>query len=280
MNKTMKSLYFMSLLFHLVGAKKLSFIQSIVRQRGGSTSMQQLHSSTQNSTLKSQISQGSEVSQKAEKSQSPSVSRKRSLLDYESVALALRLVCELNRQLSTGESDQTSIFYTPPSKRTDPSTFVQNLCKFFNYYDDPYIPAITMIYLDRACSEETYRSDDTYDGGQFLPCPHLNMSNVHKLFLAANILALRTYRNEWPVVFSKGSFHDDITELYWKALQSSDDESLKEITAFELGTLLEWMVSSLGAKGLAIEVEEASIFIENWKQLFKWEHAESGRLDY
>ena len=282
----MKTLHLISLLLHLAGANKIAFLRKITRFRGGSTSMQQLQASMQNNTSTAapqQVSQEQqqqqlkeeeeedEVHQKGKESHPSSVRadiRKKSLLDPDSISLSLRLVCELNRQLASGQSDKTSIFYTPPSKRTELSKFTQNLCKTFDHHGDPYISAITMIYLDRACSVETYR----HDGDQSLPCPHLNISNVHKLYLAANVLALRTYRNEWPAVLEKGCFHDDITQLYCKKLQASGDEALRDIHPYELGTLLEWMFSSLGARGLAIEVEEASIFIENWKLLFEWEN--------
>lgn len=249
------------------------------------------------------------------------MNQKKAVMNHESIAIALRLTCELNRQLSTGEPDPTSIFYSPPHQRkinigndndndndkggeSDDngdghlSKWILHLSQCLKYHDDPYIPAITMVYLDRACSEATFRPDvyhdhDGYGHGHGEPstsmalsCPHLNASNVHKLYLAANVLALRTYRNEWPVVLSRGCFHDDITAMYCKALNAAskanarenadndlgdDHNILSNLTPFELGNLMEWMVSSLGANGLAIEVEEATRFIEHWKQLFTWE---------
>ena len=140
------------------------------------------------------------------------------------------------------------------------------------YENDPYVVAITLVYLDRACSLETFRPVEPYTGDQSPSCPHLSAANVHKLYLAANILALRTYRNELPPMLGRGAFNDDITRHYWRMLHNSGDETVKDVSEFELGTLLEWMVGSMGSAGLAVQVEEVDSFIENWKSLFDWEN--------
>jgi len=281
----MKALCFLAVCcFPLAGAKSFNNERAMIllrQQRGGSTSLQ-LPSSTQNSTI-SQTSATPEVSQII-RAQELSSSRNKSLLDHESVSVALRLTCEVNRRLRIGTSptnswrnDQASIFYTPPSQRTSLSSYVQNLNKNFDCETLPLITAISLIYLDRACSIQTFRPD-VYPGDQAPSCPNLTSMNVHKLYLASNILALRTYRNELPMDFSRGAFHDDITHLYLRIIQSSGDDSVKHITAVELGNLLEWMVASLGAEGLAVQVEEVNNFIEHWRDLFEWECESSDKL--
>lgn len=203
------------------------------------------------------------------------ISKKRHIVDYESVSLALRLTCEVNRRLYLGirssdsvrNNDQASIFYTPPSKRTNLTSFVENIHKVFRFEHDPIVAAIIMIYLDRACSAETYRLDD-----RSIACPYITKTNVHKLYLAASVLAVRAVRNELPPILSPGAFHDDITDLYLKKLkEAGSDDTLGIVTTYELGTLIEWMFASLGADGTIVNIEQVRSFIDKWKSLFEWE---------
>lgn len=202
------------------------------------------------------------------------VAKKRSILDHDSLVLALRLTCEVNRRLHLGtmsfdsvRNDQASIFYTPPAKRMDLSLFIEKIHKAFCSENDPFVAAVIMIYLDRACSVETYRVDD-----RSIACPYVTKANVHKLYLAASVLALRAVRNELPPILSRGAFHDDITDVYFKKLQGASDEIIEIITSsYELGTLIEWMFASLGTDGTMVNIEQVRSFIDKWKSLFQWE---------
>jgi len=274
--------FFLSMLLCLFSAEASLRFRSAIFIRGGSTSLQ-LPSKADNSTISANSnptyptaqptstqtkSTESKLTERIEK-------RKKNLLDYEVLSLALRLAIELNRRLYLGtrttdslRNEEISIFYTPPLKRTDLMPYLRKLYHTFRYENDPYVVAITLVYLDRACSLETFRPVDPYQGDQSPSCPHLSAANVHKLYLAANILALRTYRNELPAMLGRGAFNDDITRHYLRMIHNSGDETLKTVSEFELGNLLEWMVGSLGSEGLAVQVEEVDNFIENWKDLF------------
>lgn len=202
-----------------------------------------------------------------------SIGRKRHIVDHESVALALRLTCEVNRRLHLGtrsidsvRNEQASIFYTPPSKRTNLSSFVEIIYKTFRLENDPITAAIIMIYLDRACSAETYRLDD-----RSIACPYISKTNVHKLYLAASVLAFRAVRDELPPILSPGEFHDDITDLYFKKLNGAGADNFGIITSYELGTLIEWMFASLGTDGAMVNIEQVRSFVNKWKSLFEWE---------
>lgn len=263
-----------TLLVLLVSAEgSIRFRSTIFCIRGGSSL--QMPSKAENSTISNTAST---YLTSHTKSKEAIKTRKMNLLDYESLSLALRLGIELNRRLYIGtrtsdslKSEEASIFYSQPSTRTDIRSYLQDLYHLLRYENDPYVVAITLVYLDRACSLETFRPLEPYTGDQSPSCPHLSAANVHKLYLAANILALRTYRNELPPMLGRGAFNDDITRHYWRMLHNSGDEAVKDISEFELGTLLEWMVGSMGSVGLAVQVEEVDSFIENWKNLFDWE---------
>lgn len=265
------------MLLWLFSAEASSTFRSGIFIRGGSTSFQ-LPSKADNST---EVTNADPTYLTAHPTSIESKSthiieeRRRNLLDYEVLSLALRLAIELNRRLHLGtrtidslRNEEVSIFYSQPLKRTNLIDYLRGLYDIFKYDSDPYVVAITLVYLDRACSLEKFRPVDPYTGDQSPSCPHLSAANVHKLYLAANVLALRTYRNELPVMFGRGAFNDDITRYYWGMIHNSGDEALEAISEFELGNLLEWMVGSLGSEGLAVEVEEVDKFIENWKNLF------------
>lgn len=269
-----RSLYVILLCAILLNLVDANFrLKTTLSIRAGSTSFQP-SSDTSNQTDNEDDVGGNDEEEDVSPTQEKP--RKRSVMDYESISLALRLTCELNRKLflatdSSSGNDETSIFYTEPSKRKELKTFIRDIFQKFKCENDPYVAAITLIYLDRACSVETDRTSP--NGDQFLPCPFLNTSNVHRLFLTANILALRTYRNELPHSLQ---YHDDITRYYAMALHTDkdSDDFIQQISEFELGNMLEWMVQSLGSEGLTIHVSEVNSFIEKWLNLFEWESTE------
>ena len=261
----------LTVLVMLVSAESSIRFRAAIFIRGGSSL--QMPSEVENSTISNPASTYLTSHTKPKEAIKK---RRRNLLDYESLSVALRLGIELNRRLYIGtrtsdslKCEEASIFFS--STRADLLSYLQGLYHLLRYENDPYVVAIALVYLDRACSLETFRPVDPYTGDQSPSCPHLSAANVHKLYLAANILALRTYRNELPPMLGRGAFNDDITRHYWRMLHNSGDEAVTDISEFELGTLLEWMVGSMGSAGLAVQVEEVERFIENWKNLFDWE---------
>lgn len=256
--------------------------------RGGSSHLQLSSSTSYDNFSRSFSTTGSENYEKDSSDNSnitmasSSVQNKqRSIVGHESIALALRLTCELNRRFRLGaymsmdtplveNYDQASIFYTPPSRRTDLNTFIMNIHRALGFENDPFVASVILMYLDRACSVETYRSE-IYPDDRSVACPFLTVASVHKLYLSASILALRAVRNELPPVLSRGAFHDDVTNHYFKKIQDVGDRSVMDITTYELGSLLEWMFASLGFEGLVVKLDEVHSFIEKWKDLFELE---------
>uniref|UniRef100_A0A7S3Q5P7 Uncharacterized protein n=1 Tax=Chaetoceros debilis TaxID=122233 RepID=A0A7S3Q5P7_9STRA len=201
------------------------------------------------------------------------------------------------------------IFYTHPLKRSPLSSYIDHLFQAFdkkqrhfenvNAVDQAaissmnlHIRAIALIYLERACSEKTVRQigielvqeeqlqgyesnghggcGDTVAASPDVTCPHLNPTNVHKLFLAALILASRTYFNELPVPtgIPTMNMRDQITADYARMIQASGDNSVRDLAAVDLANLLEWMAASLGAEGFVVHMEETNSFIDNWRHIF------------
>ena len=287
------------------------------------------------------------VNKESEKQQS----RKRTLMDYESISLALRLTCEMNRKLlrsstshrsrrnlqqqriqvpfgtginthhhynsehiqpsqnwqegfphslmnqqkhffeekreTTTKTSATDLFNldSPSNTKRDlmknlPS-YVKAISTILGFEANPIVPAIAMIYLDRACSiETTSYHDHSQNGGNDygglnnnpIRCPYVTTKSVHKLYLTAIILACRTVRNEYPMSEGNG-YHDQYTTQYASLLREHKDElGGMSITDEELGDWLGYMVSALGSgQHLMISSDQVDWFLHQWKNLFEWE---------
>lgn len=206
------------------------------------------------------------------------VKQRNHCMDADFVALALRLTCDLNRRTlaHTFHDDYTiqrhAIFNHANIEKTKGplglEEYIQNLYSLFDYEHIPFIPALTMLYLDRACSAETPRI--LMDGSVPCTCPMLQMKNVHKLYLVATILAIRAFRHQIPV---DGNYHDAVTGELFQQLQTSSSMDMKQwvgdISLNELGHMLEWMVASMGSRGLAVSLDEVNKLIQNFSTLFQ-----------
>jgi hypothetical protein len=279
--------------------------------------------------------------------------RQRTLMDYESISLALRLTCEMNRKLlsstkprrnidasatkilqqqqqqqqpqqhqhqqqqhddfhqdyqhnsqhhpqqhqqqqqqpfmqQTTTTSPTNIFNSQNKHhqqlKSNLSTYVQLLSKILGYGTNPIIPAIAMIYLDRACSMSTGMILPGTDIGAAnanvndnvntnvnanagtgtdasiddeIRCPYLTSQTVHKLYLTAIILACRTVRNEYPMNHHDG-YYDDYTLQYVSLIRTycndiknnvndnddDDDDDNDNIDADDVAVLKEIMDST------------------------------------
>jgi hypothetical protein len=241
--------------------------------RGGSTSL------LENQTLPDSEDDEIIVPQKSMKS----VKRRIHSMDADRVALALRLTCELNRRslAHTFHDDYTiqrhAIFNNADNGQSknqkkvvfDLEKYIHSLYTIFDYENVPFIPALTMLYLDRACSAETPRIVSS-DGSVPCTCPILHVKNIHKLYFVANILAIRAFRHQIPV---DGNYHDTITGELYQDFQKSSSMDMKQyigdISLNELGNMLEWMVASMGSRGLAVSLEEVNKLILNFSNLFQ-----------
>jgi len=241
--------------------------------------------------------------------------RKRGTMDYESIALALRLTCEINRRLDFANSANsrlkpsglakhtihdgdkvnpcetlyrnistttvasvtatpgTKIFDTEPLQRKNLTVYVNKIADILEY--GPLIPTLALLLLDRASSVETIREDDmSYDNHSHNSlltrvCPYITSRTVHKLYLAAVILANRMVRGEFLLQSHHQHylFQDEYTEYYAELLTRGGIETIP----YELGKMMECMFQSLGMDGLNFSTAEVDQLMSSWRGLFVWE---------
>ena len=99
-----------------------------------------------------------------------------------------------------------------------------------------------MIYMDRACSVETSRSNGVPS------CPFCTPRTVHRLSLAAFIISLQAVRGQ------DGGGGEQQLEQQYQQLQLLS-VSLG-IPLLQLQQMVEWMRSALGDSGLFVTMEE------------------------
>ena len=104
---------------------------------------------------------------------------------------------------------------------------------------------LAMIYLDRACSVETIRSNGSP------PCPFCMPRTVHRLSLIALLLATQ----------AAGSQEKTMDEHF------QDLESLG-IPVNQLEQMVDWMRSALGDDGLFVTVGQMRVWSQNWNAIF------------
>jgi hypothetical protein len=102
---------------------------------------------------------------------------------------------------------------------------------------------LAMIYLDRACSVETARSNGVP------PCPFCSPRTVHRLGLAAMVVAHHAVHG------SAQNHEDPVTKL---ALSLG-------IPLLQLRHMVEWMVAALGDDGTYVDVVEMGARSAGWK---------------
>lgn len=161
----------------------------------------------------------------------------------------------------------TEMFDTPQSQRKSLTDHVRQIANILEY--GPIVPALALKFLDRASSVETKRGDGQYHNHLLeKTCPYLTSQTVHKLYLAAVILANRTVRGEVPMQSQHFvAFHDEYTQFYAERLIKGGIE----ITPLELGNMMEWMYHSLGTEGVHTSRADVDQLLTSWKGLFKWE---------
>lgn len=101
---------------------------------------------------------------------------------------------------------------------------------------------LAMIYLDRACSVETPRSNGVP------PCPFCSPRTVHRLGLAALVVAHHAVRGSVP--------HEDPVAKLADSLG---------IPLLQLRHMVEWMVAALGDDGTYVDVAEMGARSAGWK---------------
>jgi len=101
-----------------------------------------------------------------------------------------------------------------------------------------------MMYLDRACGEETPRSY----ASSLSPCPYVTPRTVHRLVIAAVVIAMK-------------QVHGGTTGEYWEKIQSL----LSDVSFDEFQESLFWMTGATGDIGLYVEQND----VFHWK--YAWD---------
>lgn len=105
---------------------------------------------------------------------------------------------------------------------------------------------LAMIYLDRACSVETHRTNGVP------PCPFCTPRTVHRLSLASLLLATQAV-NGW-------------TEA--EMLAQFEKVAFLGIPEAQLQQMVDWMRGALGDTGLMVTVPQMQEWGRNWESIF------------
>jgi hypothetical protein len=105
--------------------------------------------------------------------------------------------------------------------------------------------ALAMIYMDRACSVETPRSNG------LAACPFCTPRTVHRLTLTSVLVAIESTRG-----------NDASEKLYPKVSASLG------IPEDQLRHMVDWMLGSLGDPGFFVDSFQMQEFTETWERRF------------
>lgn len=120
--------------------------------------------------------------------------------------------------------------------------YLQHLTSALNIQKDPLVLQLAILYLDRACSVETPRSN-----GQE-KCPYLVPQTVHRLLLTSLLIATKA-------VHPSNSIESQLSSL--------------GIPPQQLNQMQEWMKQSLGDMGVYVSQSQLSEFNETWERTFR-----------
>ena len=138
---------------------------------------------------------------------------------------------------------------------------------------------LAMIYLDRACSVDTprtlyqgYRQETPRDGKirVVAPCPFCSPRTVHRLALAALLLAIETVRGTQQMEEACQGVIAEVSKLSTVDSRSSPSVSLlpPDLTADQLLHMVQWMKAALGDAGQLVSVEEMRAWGDSWESTF------------
>jgi len=108
---------------------------------------------------------------------------------------------------------------------------------------------LAMIYLDRACSVETPRSNGVPS------CPFCSPRTVHRLSLAALLVSMEAVRGE------PQQFHIKEDDYMTRLSQSLG------IPLFQLQQMVDWMRAAQGDEGLYVTLEEMKRWSRSWESI-------------
>jgi hypothetical protein len=117
---------------------------------------------------------------------------------------------------------------------------------------------LAMIYMDRACSVETPRSNG------ILACPFCTPRTVHRLSLVALVLAVATTSSMEQLQV------ENLLQQFPNLLDIPEDELIQ---------MVDWMRGALGDLGLMVTVDQMKQWSLYWESIFSGKQGNSNRLE-
>jgi len=125
--------------------------------------------------------------------------------------------------------------------------YLEHVVDMLGISDDGVEVPLAMIYLDRATSVETHRSNGVP------PCPFCTPRTVHRLSLVALLLASEVVN---------GGGDEYLAQIYSTKLQSLG------IPYSQLQQMVDWMRGALGDVGLMVTVGQMKDWSQTWDAIF------------
>jgi len=129
----------------------------------------------------------------------------------------------------------------------DLSEFLYQLADALRIQRAPVILPLAMMYLDRACSEETPR----HNASSLPPCPYVTPRTVHRLVATAIVIAMK-------------QVNGGATKEYWEKIESL----LLDISFEEFQQSLYWMTGATGDIGLYVQQNDVFQWKYTWDGSF------------
>ena len=129
--------------------------------------------------------------------------------------------------------------------------YLRHITAELNVQENSLITALAILYMDRACSVETPRSNGA------VACPYVSPRTVHRLILVSMIVATKAVKS-----------HVDTSSL--EASLGIPREQLEHMEA--------WMRQALGDAGLYVMPSQLDDFFRNWQRIWDKQETSSSSL--
>jgi hypothetical protein len=141
--------------------------------------------------------------------------------------------------------------------------YLQDIVSRLGVTDDGIEIPLAMIYMDRACSVETPRSNNVQ------ACPFCTPRTVHRLSLAALWIATEAVHGNAGERRMKESMFQQTSDTNDDSNNNcSLSSSSLGLSEEELQQMLDWMRAALGDHGLMVTVEQMRCWSQSWESIF------------
>lgn len=179
------------------------------------------------------------------------------------------------KAITEEDDDELTVFHAKtPYRRDDAKTssaprgvshwgpdlqdMLQNVVSKLQLTEERVEIPLAMIYLDRACSVETQRSNNV------VACPFCTPRTVHRLSLAALWMAMEAVHGIAGAQQMKDALFSDSSETDGSVSLSS----MMDLSEEELQLMVGWMRAALGDNGLMVTVDQMKSWSYFWESIF------------